>query len=183
MDIPANQGMSGGPVINLDGEVVGITNMLIAGSGLGGVISYAIPIDTAKRIIDQLLTSRRVIRPYIGCKVKTIDKEIIMKKLANVNGGILPTGVNERRFSCIFAHCGQAEKGGLQMGDVIVECENRKINNADEFVDVLNEEFLMKKNLRVVILRGKKWKENCIKYSTRSPLIRNYVVLVIENFT
>ena len=75
MDIPANQGMSGGPVINLDGEVVGITNMLIAGSGLGGVISYAIPIDTARRIIDQLLTSRRVIRPYIGCKVKTIDKE------------------------------------------------------------------------------------------------------------
>ena len=41
------------------------------------------------------------------------------------------------------------------MGDVIIECENRKIENADEFVDVLNEEFLLKKNLRVVVLRGK----------------------------
>ena len=155
MDIPANQGMSGGPVINLDGEVVGITNMLIAGSGLGGVISYAIPIDTAKRIIDQLLTSRRVIRPYIGCKVKTIDKEIIMKERANANGSILPNGVNKGVLVVSLHAGGQAEKGGLQMGDVIIECENRKIENADEFVDVLNEEFLLKKNLRVVVLRGK----------------------------
>ena len=155
MDIPANQGMSGGPVINLDGEVVGITNMLIAGSGLGGVISYAIPIDTARRIIDQLLTSRRVIRPYIGCKVKTIDKEILMKERANANGSILPNGVNEGVLVVSLHAGGQAEKGGLQMGDVIIECESRKIKNADEFVDVLNEEFLLKKNLRVVVLRGK----------------------------
>eukprot|EP00943_MAST-04B_sp_MAST-4B-sp1_P009303 g9303.t1 len=155
MDIPANQGMSGGPVINIDGEVVGITNMLIAGTGHGGVISYAIPIDTAQRIINQLLTKRTVVRPYIGCKVKTIDKEIILKERANLNDSILPRNIEKGVLVMSLLPGGQAEKAGLQMGDVIIKCENKFIGTADEFVDVLNDEFLLKKSLKIVILRGK----------------------------
>ena len=158
MDIPANQGMSGGPVINIDGEVVGITNMLIAGAGHGGVISYAIPIDTAKRIVDQLLTKRTVVRPYIGCKVKTIDKEIILRERANANDSILPRNIEKGVLVMSLLPGGQAAKAGLRMGDVIVKCENKYVNTADEFVDILNDEFLLKKSLQVTILRGKNGK-------------------------
>ena len=53
---------------------------------------------------------------------------------------------------------GQAAKAGLRMGDVIVKCENKYVNTADEFVDILNDEFLLKKSLQVTILRGKNGK-------------------------
>ena len=106
-----------------------------------------------------------------------------MKERANANGSILPNGVNEGVLVVSLHAGGQAEKGGLQMGDVIIECESRKIKNADEFVDVLNEEFLLKKNLRVVVLRGKKRKEDSTKYSTRSALITDLFCAAREAFT
>lgn len=62
-DAAVNQGNSGGPLVNLDGEVIGISNMkAVAADG----VSFAIPIDTAKDVVRQLREHGRVIRPYVG---------------------------------------------------------------------------------------------------------------------
>lgn len=65
-DAAINAGNSGGPLINLDGEVIGINTMKVDGS-VG--ISFAIPIDTASQIIDQLLRHKKVVRAYIGMQM------------------------------------------------------------------------------------------------------------------
>lgn len=68
-DAPINMGNSGGPLINMDGEVVGINTMKLSNSD---GISFAIPIDVAKNVIAQLKLGRAVIRPYVGIKIATM---------------------------------------------------------------------------------------------------------------
>lgn len=65
-DAAINSGNSGGPLVNLDGEVIGINTMKVDGS-VG--ISFAIPIDTAAQVIDQLLAHKKVVRAYIGLQM------------------------------------------------------------------------------------------------------------------
>ena len=71
-DAAINAGNSGGPLVNLDGEVIGINTMKVDGTS---GISFAIPIDTAAQIIKQLMTNKRVIRPYIGLKMANFTSD------------------------------------------------------------------------------------------------------------
>ncbi|GMH37712.1 hypothetical protein BSKO_05585 [Bryopsis sp. KO-2023] len=113
-DAAINQGNSGGPLVNLEGEVIGVNNMkVLAADG----VSFAIPVDTAKEVISQLLLSGRVLRPYLGIKMLPINPRVAsqLKKLTptfpDVRHGILVPEVTKGS---------PAERGGLQPGDVIV---------------------------------------------------------------
>lgn len=84
-DTSVHTGNSGGPLVNIDGEVIGITTMKL--DGVDG-ISFAIPIDTAQLIIRQLLTSKKVVRPYIGISfahfIPDRDTEGRLRKRTNI---------------------------------------------------------------------------------------------------
>ncbi len=80
-DAAINVGNSGGPLVNMDGEVIGINTMTIKG---GEGLSFAIPIDTAAQVVKQLMARGRVVRPYIGLK------------MANVVDGV-PTGGKRKK--------------------------------------------------------------------------------------
>jgi serine protease Do len=75
-DVAINPGNSGGPLINLRGEVVGINSQIYSRSGGFMGISFAIPIDEAMRVADQLRTSGRVIRGRIGVQIAPVTKEV-----------------------------------------------------------------------------------------------------------
>lgn len=74
MDAAINEGNSGGPIVNLDGEVVGIATMKAAGAdGIG----FAIPIDMAKEILTQLEATGSVRRPYLGVALVTVTPQLV----------------------------------------------------------------------------------------------------------
>ncbi|MFT8274009.1 DegQ family serine endoprotease [Kerstersia gyiorum] len=117
-DVAVNPGNSGGPLINLDGEAVGINSQIVTRSGGFIGISLAIPIDEAMRVADQLKSNGRVVRGRIGVQISEVSKDVADAiGLPNAQGALVSM-VEEK---------GPAEAAGVQPGDVIVRFNDHEI--------------------------------------------------------
>jgi len=111
-DVAVNPGNSGGPLINLKGEVVGINSQIYSRSGGFMGISFAVPIDEALRVSDQLKASGRVTRGRIGVQIGEVTKDVADSLgLAKAQGALVQR----------VESGGPAEKGGLEAGDIILK--------------------------------------------------------------
>jgi serine protease Do len=122
-DVAINPGNSGGPLINMRGEVVGINSQIYSRSGGFMGISFAIPIDEASRVSEQLRVSGRVIRGRIGVQIAEVTKEV-----AETIGLGKPQGALVRSVES----GGPAEKAGVDAGDIITKFESRSIEKAGD---------------------------------------------------
>lgn len=124
-DAAINPGNSGGPLLNLKGEVIGINTAVNAqGQGLG----FAIPINTAKDVMEQLRTQGKVVRPWLGVSILDVTADLQQYfKLPDRKGAIVGEVMNGS----------PAEKAGLQVGDVIRKVDNQPIDNAQALVDAI----------------------------------------------
>ena len=113
-DVAINPGNSGGPLINMRGEVVGVNSQIYSRSGGFMGISFAIPIDEASRVADQLRASGRVIRGRIGVTIAPVTKEV-----AESIGLGKPTGALVRGAES----GGPADKAGIEAGDIITKVD------------------------------------------------------------
>jgi serine protease Do len=122
-----NAGNSGGPLVNLEGEVIGITSAKIASVGVEGM-GYAISINTALPIIQELVNKGYITRPYIGVRLYTVDQYAIAQLHLNIREGVVITEI-------VFE--GPADKAGLKPYDVIISIEGIQVKTAAEFMKVL----------------------------------------------
>jgi serine protease Do len=122
-DVAINPGNSGGPLLNLRGEVVGINSQIYSRSGGFMGISFAIPIDEATRVADQLRTSGRVIRGRIGVQIGAVTKEVAESIGLGAPRGALVTGVEKDQ---------PAEKAGIEAGDIIVRVDGKAVDKAGD---------------------------------------------------
>ena len=122
-DVAINPGNSGGPLINMRGEVVGINSQIYSRSGGFMGISFAIPIDEATRVADQLKASGRVVRGRIGVQIDQVTKEV-----AESIGLGKPTGALVRSVEA----GGPADKAGIEPGDIITKFDGRTIEKAGD---------------------------------------------------
>jgi serine protease Do len=122
-DVAINPGNSGGPLINLRGEVVGINSQIYSRSGGFMGISFAIPIDEAVRVSDQLRTFGRVSRGRIGVQIENVSKE-----MADNLGLGKPTGAFVRAVEADSP----AEKAGVEAGDVITKFDGKVIDKSSD---------------------------------------------------
>jgi len=120
-DVAINPGNSGGPLLNMRGEVVGINSQIYSQSGGFMGISFAIPIDEAIRVSDQLRGSGKVVRGFIGVLPDDLSKEV-----AEAIGLGKPNGAIVRRVE----PGGPAEKAGIEGGDVITKFDGKTIAKA-----------------------------------------------------
>lgn len=117
-DVPINRGNSGGPLINMNGEVVGINSQIYSYTGGFMGLSFAIPIEVAMEVVEQLKTNGRVVRGWLGVGIQPVDQNLANAlELKDVIGA----AVNE------VMPGGPAQKGGLQVGDVIIAYEGREV--------------------------------------------------------
>jgi len=127
-DTAINPGNSGGPLVNMQGEVIGITSVKIAVVGVEG-IGYAISINKAKSIIERLVHTGYVIRPWLGVVLQTVDQWLTSR---------YDLAVNEGTFVTEVASGSPADKAGIELGDVIVSLEGKEITSTEELIQAIH---------------------------------------------
>lgn len=125
-DAAINSGNSGGALANSKGQIIGINTLKMSGSGVEGM-GFAIPINSAKPIYEQLIQYNKVKRPYIGISGRDLDEQTA--KANNLVVGIYVLSIEE--FSA-------AEKAGIKIGDVITAIDGKNITTMDELNEVKN---------------------------------------------
>lgn len=122
-DVAINPGNSGGPLLNMRGEVVGINSQIYSRSGGFQGISFAIPIDEAARVSDQLRATGKVTRGRIGVQIESVSKDIAESIGLGKAQGALVRGVETG---------GPAEKAGVEAGDIITKFEGKTIEKSSD---------------------------------------------------
>jgi len=142
-DASINPGNSGGPLINIDGEVIGINAMIIQpGTGIG----FAIPINMAKQILNDLIKTGKVVRPWLGISVQDLTPEMMEHFKVKEKEGVL--------VGQVYQGTG-AEKAGLASGDIIKSVEDKPVKNVSELVKEIQKKKVGQK-LKLGIVRDGK---------------------------
>ena len=129
-DVAVNPGNSGGPLLNTTGQVIGINSQIFSRSGGYMGISFAIPIDEAMRVADQLRTNGKMTRGRIGVALGEMTKEV-----AESLGLGKPRGAYVRNVE----PNGPAAAGGIEAGDVILSFNGRELNKSTDLPRVVGE--------------------------------------------
>lgn len=154
-DASINPGNSGGPLFNLDGEVIGINTAIIAqGQGIG----FAIPVNLARDIFNQLKSDGQVTRGFIGAGIQNLDPKL--RRALN-----LPEGLKGALVSGVMPD-GPAAEAGLQQGDVIVEFDGRPVTSDRELLRAVAATEVGKK-ARMVVQRGKSTQNLSVEVARR----------------
>ncbi|MBI4991784.1 MAG: trypsin-like peptidase domain-containing protein [Candidatus Harrisonbacteria bacterium] len=149
-DTAINPGNSGGPLLNMNGRVIGINTAIVFGAQNVG---FAIPINAAKRDLEDLKKYGRVRRPLLGLRYLTIDEKLQEKMGLPVNYGAVVAGQAPHHEAVIPGT--PAAKAGVKPKDIILECNDEKINRDKTIQDFL-EKLSVGDILKMKILRGKK---------------------------
>jgi HtrA serine peptidase 2 len=146
-DCAINGGNSGGPLVNIDGEVVGVNSMKInTAHGLG----FAVPIDSVTRIIQHFKTKGRVVRPWLGVKMVDLN-DIIVAQLKEKDSAF--PDVSKGVLVPMVSPGSPADRAGFNPGDVVVEFDGRPVGTIKEITEIMGDK--VGKPVKVVVKRGK----------------------------
>jgi S1-C subfamily serine protease len=160
-DAAINPGNSGGPLMNWHGEVIGINTMILSSVNQNAGIGFAIPINTAKAVLNDLMTLGRVRRPALGVSTIPISPELADEMGLSADYGLLVVQVTPG---------GSADRAGLRGGDqraylgntlitlggdLIVAIDGQKVTDEDDLAQVMNDH-RAGDTVKITIFRGKK---------------------------
>ena len=145
-DAAINRGNSGGPLFNLDGEVIGINTAIISPSGGSIGIGFAVPSKTALPVIDQLKQFGETRRGWLGVRIQQVTDEIAESLSIKPARGALVAGVDDK---------GPAKPAGIEPGDVIVNFDGKEIKEMRDLPRVVADTPVGKQTPVVVIRKGR----------------------------
>jgi serine protease Do len=141
---PVNPGNSGGPLVNMAGDVIGITSVKIVASEVEG-IGYAISSDEAKPIIEDLIRYGHVTYPWLGVSVYTVTPLLAASENLSVDRGVLIVDL---------VADSPAKAAGLREGDIIIHFQDKEISNIADLVQAIRSSEIGKE-VEIVFVRGK----------------------------
>lgn len=153
VDAAINPGNSGGPLCNLKGEVIGINSLKLVEAEVEGM-GFAIPIETAMMIVEQLELGKTIERPYIGVNAIAITDTWQLYR----NGIFLDNDITKGIVLTYVEKGSVAEEAGLKKGDVIIEIDNTEIKNSAHFKFLLNKHKIGD-TVKIKYYRAKEYKE------------------------
>lgn len=132
-DAAINEGNSGGPLVNLAGEVIGINTLVVRSSGSGNVaegLGFAMPSNTAQAVASQIIETGRFSRPYLGLQWQAITPNIARMYRLPVEWGVYVTDV---------VNGSPADQAGIQSGDIITQVGEFVLNESQSYINALFE--------------------------------------------
>ncbi|MEW5789960.1 MAG: DegQ family serine endoprotease [Pseudomonadota bacterium] len=127
-DVAINPGNSGGPLFNMDGEVVGVNSQIYSRTGGFMGLSFAIPIDVAMQVVNQLRSTGKVSHGWLGVMIQEVTRPLAESfKMSNPNGALVGDVVPN----------GPAAKAGIRQGDVIVAINGKAINTSGDLPPIV----------------------------------------------
>jgi serine protease Do len=125
-DAAINKGNSGGPLVNMKGEVIGINSQIATSTGDSNGIGFALPSNDAANVYSQLLKGGKVRRGYLGVNLESVKPEYAKVYGLNDSGGAIVTNIAEKQSP--------AADAGMKVGDVIVEFNGQKVTSAQDLI-------------------------------------------------
>ena len=124
-DAAINPGNSGGALVNSQGKLVGINSIIESRSGSSSGVGFAIPSNYAIEVANTIISGKKVLHPYIGCQLQTVNA---------YNAQRAHLGVNQGAYIVSVVPGSPAEEAGLKKGDVIIGIDDQQINAADSLI-------------------------------------------------
>src|SRR5437763_8085000 len=145
-DAAINRGNSGGPLFNLDGEVIGVNTAIISPSGGSIGIGFAVPSTTAMAVLDQLREFKEVRRGWLGVRIQQVTDDIAESLGIRPVRGALVAGIDDK---------GPAKPAGIEPGDVIVKFDGKDIKEMRDLPKIVGDTPIGKDVPVVIIRKGK----------------------------
>ncbi|XP_073007254.1 putative protease Do-like 14 isoform X1 [Typha latifolia] len=145
-DCAVNQGNSGGPLVNLDGEIVGLNVMKLADAD---GLSFAVPIDSVIKIIEHFKKNGRVVRPWLGLKMLDLN-EMIIAQLKERNASF--PDVSKGVLVPMVTPGSPADHAGFRPGDVVIEFDGNHVVGIKEIIELMEDK--VGKPLKVLVQRS-----------------------------
>lgn len=146
-DVAINPGNSGGPLFNMDGEVVGVNSQIYSRSGGYMGLSFAIPMDVAMNVVEQLKANGKVARGWLGVQIQDVTRELA------------ESFAMERPYGALVARVvaeSPAEEAGVQIGDIITEFNGHEIETSAELPPIVGMTPIDEKVKLILIREGRK---------------------------
>mgnify|MGYP000379259614 CR=1 FL=1 len=159
-DAAINPGNSGGALVNDNGELVGINSLIESYSGSSSGVGFAIPVNYAKNIADQIIDGKTPVHPYLGATLSSVNAlNARTNKLSTDSGAYVASVVED----------GPAAKAGIQEGDVITKLGDDEITSADGLIIALRSHEVGEK-VEITLMRGKDEKKVTVELGSDEEL-------------
>ncbi len=143
-DAAINPGNSGGALVNSEGKLIGINSIIESYSGSSSGVGFAIPVNYAKNIADQIIAGETPAHPYLGVSVSSVNAYTARQRNLAVTEGAYIETVNPGT---------PAEEAGLQQGDIVVAVNGEEVSSADGLIIALRE-FAVGDKVKLKVVRG-----------------------------
>jgi 2-alkenal reductase len=147
-DAAINQGNSGGPLVNLAGQIVGINTLVVRGTGAGGAVAeglgFSIPSNTVRALTEQIIGQGHVTRPFLGIRSAIITPDLAVRNRLPVDHGV---------FIIEVIPDGPGERSGLRPRDILTSIDGITLNEENPFINVLFD-FQPGQTVTLHVIRG-----------------------------